>query len=374
MGTRANGALAPGAALAEIETPALVVDHAAMLRNIARMAGHAAAAGVRLRPHAKTHKCAAVARLQVAAGAVGVAVQKTDEAAAMVEGGIGDVLVTNQVIAGPKLARLAALATEARIGLCIDAAEGARAASAAAVAAGSTLDVLVEIEAGQRRCGCPPGAPAAELAALVDALPGLRFEGLQAYHGTAQHIRTPGGRADAIAGAGRAVRETLDALADRRLDARTVGGAGTGTFALEADSGLWNEIQPGSYVFMDADYAANHQPPPFEQALFVLASVISRRPGGHAVLDAGHKTAAIDSGKPRPIDLMAEVGEVSDEHIVLAAADALPLGAPVWLTPGHIDPTVNLHDRLIVVADLDRGAGEGRVEAVWPVEARGACG
>lgn len=365
--------IAPGIPLAAIDTPALIVDLDALGRNIARMAREAAAAGIRLRPHAKTHKCAEIARLQVAAGAVGVACQKLGEAEAMVAGGVGDVLITNEVVAPVKLARLAALATRAQIGVCVDALDPARALSAEATAAGVEIDVLVEIDVGQGRCGAQPGAEAAALAAEVAALPGLRFDGLQAYHGAAQHFRTPADRAVAIARAGALTRETLEALATRGLDARIVGGAGTGSYPLEAASGVWNEIQPGSYVFMDADYARNtpdRDHPPFEHALFVLASVMSRRKGGHAVLDAGHKAAAIDSGPPVPHGLPgAEVTQMSDEHTVLKGAD-LALGQTVLLIPGHIDPTVNLHDRMIGIAGL--GTPEARVDRILTVDARGA--
>lgn len=362
-----------------IDTPALIVDHAAMARNIARMAREAADAGISLRPHAKTHKCAAVARAQVAAGAIGVACQKTAEAEAMVAGGIADVLVTNQVVAPAKLTRLAALARVARIGLCLDAAGPARAASAAAVAAGSTLDVLVEVDVGQGRCGTAPGAPAAELAALAAGLPGLRFRGLQAYNGAAQHLRSPAERAAAVARSADATRATLDALADRGLEAPVVGGAGTGTYTLETP-GPWTEIQPGSYVFMDADYARNGLAAgvaPYEQALWVLATVISRRDLAdgrqHLVLDAGHKAAAIDSGPPRLADHpTAEVAQMSDEHAVAILAPdvaAVALGERLRLVPGHIDPTVNLHDHLVVLAET---AGARTVVSTWPIEARGA--
>ncbi|MEL6197441.1 MAG: DSD1 family PLP-dependent enzyme [Pseudomonadota bacterium] len=361
------------AALAEIDTPSLVIDLDAMDRNIARMAREAAAAGIRLRPHAKTHKCAEIARRQVEAGAVGVACQTLGEAEAMVAGGIADVLITNQIVAPRKLARVAALAGRARLGICVDAAGPARALSAVASAAGTEIGVLVEIDVGQGRCGIAPGADAAGLAAEVASLAGLRLEGLQAYHGAAQHFRTPADRAVAIARAGALTSQTVDALAAAGLQVGVVGGAGTGSYPLEATSGIWTEIQPGSYLFMDADYARNtadDRHPPFEHALFVLAEVISRRPGGHAVLDAGHKASAIDSGVPVPHGLAdAEITQMSDEHAVLSGAD-LSLGERLLLVPGHIDPTVNLHDRMVGVRGL--GTAAAQVERVFTVDARGA--
>ncbi|MEM9784716.1 MAG: DSD1 family PLP-dependent enzyme [Pseudomonadota bacterium] len=365
--------------VALIDTPALVVDLDAMDRNIARMAGEAAALGMRLRPHAKTHKCAAIARAQIEAGAVGIAVQKATEAEAMVDGGICDVLVTNQVLARGKLDRLAARARRAKIGLCVDAGEGALVASAAAEAAGASFDVMVEIDIGQGRCGVMPGIAAAELAALVDGLPGLRFSGLQAYHGGIQHLATPAERTAAVALSAAACQRALDALAAAGLSAETIGGAGTGTFREEGAAGVWNEVQPGSYVLMDADYGAldTGAAPPFEHALYLATQVISRRDGGHAVLDAGHKAASIDSGPPVPVAPPgARATSLNDEHTVLAlpAGHELALGDPVWLIPGHVDPTVNLHDWLVAVRGLVLQDGQpvaGLVEAVWRVDARG---
>lgn len=365
---------APGTALDAVETPALVLDLDALERNVAAMAAAAARAGVALRPHAKTHKCPEIARMQVAAGAVGVACQTVGEAEAMVAGGVADVLVTNEVVSRAKLARLCALAARARVGVCVDEASAAEALSALAVERSVEIDVLVEIDVGQGRCGTEPGAPAARLAARVAGLAGLRFAGLQAYNGTAQHFRTPAERAGAVTEAARLTRSTLDALAAEGLSARVVGGAGTGTWPHEAASGIWTEIQPGSYAVMDADYAENAPDPGaprFEQALWVLGGVISRRTDlGRVVLDAGHKAVAIDSGPPRIAG--GRVVSMSDEHAVLAMApDAVPaLGARLRLVPGHCDPTINLHDRMIGVRGLDGPAPS--VERVLAVTARGA--
>ncbi|MEL6208749.1 MAG: DSD1 family PLP-dependent enzyme [Pseudomonadota bacterium] len=361
--------------LLAIETPALIVDLDALDRNIARMAREAADLGVRLRPHAKTHKCAGIARMQVQAGAVGITCQKLGEAEAMVAGGIEDVLVTNEIVAPAKLERLAALAHRAKVGFCVDALEPAKAASAVAVAAGVELGVLVEIDVGAGRCGTTPGADAAALARAVADLPGLRFDGLQAYHGGAQQIRDPEGRAGAIRQAAALVEETLAALSAEGLSAYTIGGAGTGSYPFESGLGPWNEIQPGSYIFMDASYAQNTPEagyPAYEHSLFLLTTVMSRRDGGHAVLDAGHKATAIDSGMPRVVGIPgAEVTGLSDEHTVVALAEGeLALGTPVLLMPGHCDPTVNLHDRLIGVRGL--GTPQAEITTILSIDARGA--
>ena len=203
-----------GAAIDEIDTPALVVDLDALDRNIYRMAEFARSAGVRLRPHAKTHKCPSIALRQIAAGAVGQCCQKVGEAEALVRGGVRDVLVSNEVVGTQKLRRLAALATEATIGLCFDAPEQIEAASRVAVEFGVTLGALVEIEVGMQRCGVAPGHAARDLARRIADAPGLDFRGLQAYQGTAQHLPTAQERSRAIAIAADAVRAT------RRKDSR----------------------------------------------------------------------------------------------------------------------------------------------------------
>ena len=201
-----------GMPLAEIDTPALLIDLDAFERNLQRMAAFAAKAGVRLRAHAKTHKSPIIAARQVALGAVGVCCQKVSEAEAMVEGGIGDVLVSNEVAGAAKLERLADLARRARIGVCVDDPANVAELEAAAARAGASLDVLVEIDVGAQRCGVAPGEPAARIAELVAAAPHLRFAGLQAYHGSAQHVRDAGERRDHIVRAVALVQETLRAL------------------------------------------------------------------------------------------------------------------------------------------------------------------
>lgn len=368
-----------------IDTPALVVDLDAMERNLQRMADFAVGRGLRLRPHAKMHKCAELARLQMAHGAVGVCVQKTDEALALAEGSVSDIYISNQVVDPAKLQRLAQAVQsrpDVRWAVAVDSATGierlATALTGAGVQAPGRFDVFVEIDAGQNRCGVEPGDAAAALAVQVLARPVLRFAGLQAYHGRAQHIRDAAGRTAAIDLAAQAVRTTTEAVNRLGIQVPLVTGAGSGSFALEAGSGLWGEIQPGSYLFMDADYAANEAlpgAPVFEHALFVKSQVMSRSTD-RAVVDAGHKSHAIDSGLPRvahPPGL--DFANGGDEHGILRPASpdgALPeLGKAVWLIPGHCDPTVNLHD---VMVGVRGGLQQGRVERVFEVDARGALG
>jgi 3-hydroxy-D-aspartate aldolase len=369
-----------------IDTPALVVDLDAMERNIARMADFARKHQVLWRPHAKLHKSAEIALQLQRAGAVGACVQKTAEAEALAEGGVRDITITNQVIAHPKLLRVARLAAHlqtqgGRLALAVDSAEGIqRLAEAMAQAAPQArIDVLVEIDVGQGRCGVPPGAPALALAQAVARLTQLRFAGLHAYHGRAQHLRSAAERREAIAAAVQAARHTRDLITATGLPVPLVTGSGTGTLVHEAASGVYGELQAGSFLFMDTDYARNEREPAqpvFEQALFVKTQVISAC-GSHAVCDAGHKSHAIDSGLPTvallPPGRALRYANGGDEHGVLYAdgpqARLPALGQMLWLVPGHCDPTVNLHNFLIGVRG---GLAAGVVERIIRVDARGA--
>jgi len=367
-----------GQGVAAIDTPALVIDLDAMDRNLHRMADWCRARGLRLRPHAKMHKCAELAKLQMAHGAVGVCVQKIGEALALAAAGVTDIYVSNEVVDPAKLARLARAvrAGGTRFAIAVDSALGierlAQALAGAGVRAPGAMDVFVEIDVGHGRCGAAPGEPALALARAVAAHAPLRLAGLQAYHGAAQHQRTPHERAATVARSAEAVARTRALIEGAGLAVPLVTGAGTGTFVHEVASGQWGELQAGSYLFMDADYAANTadgDSPAFEHALFVKAQVMSR-PEGRAVIDAGHKSHAIDSGLPRvwlPEGL--DFANGGDEHGVLRGAALPALGETVWLVPGHCDPTVNLHDAMIGVRG---GLLTGRVERVLRVDARGA--
>jgi len=362
---------AVGDSLDEVDTPALLIELDAFERNLKVLAQAVEGRGVRVRAHAKTHKCPEIALRQIAAGAVGVCCQKVSEAEAMVDGGVADVLVSNEIVGARKLERLAALARRARIGVCVDDAGNVRALSEAAQRAGATLEIYVEVDIGARRCGVAPGEPALALAREVAARPGLRFAGLQAYHGAAQHLRTTAERRAAIARAAAAANQTRRLIEAEGLACPTVTGAGSGTFAYEIESGVFDEIQPGSYVFMDADYAKNEWAAPlprFEHALFVLATVMSRPAPDRAVLDAGLKALAVDSGLPLVWERPAlRYVRASDEHGVLEIVAGTPpaLGERLLLVPGHCDPTVNLFDWYVCVRS-------GIVEQVWPITARGA--
>lgn len=359
----------PGMREEEVDTPALLLDLDAFEHNLDHMAALLAPTGARLRAHAKTHKSPVIALRQMARGAVGQCVQKVSEAEALVWGGVTDVMVTNEVVGARKLARLAALARIARVSVCADDPAQVAAIEAAAADAGVRLPVLVEIDVGAARCGLPPGPPAVALAERIAASRHLRFGGLQAYHGSAQHLRDPEQRRAAIAAATEHARRTVERLRQRGLDCPVVGGAGTGSFLYEAASGVYTEIQAGSYAFMDADYARNDAPPPFRQALFVLATVMSAAQPHIAVVDAGHKAVPVDSGLPLVWGReRVRYAGASDEHgklVVEDPADRPCLGEKLRLVPGHCDPTVDRFDWYV-------GVRGGRVECLWPVAARGA--
>ena len=361
----------PGDPVDAIDTPALVLDLDAFERNLHRMADAIQGHPVRLRPHGKSHKCPEIALRQVALGAVGICCQKVSEAAVFVEAGIRDVLVTNQVVGSAKLRRLAGLAHRARIGVLVDDPLQVQALAEAARAQSASIDVYVEVDVGGGRCGVAPGPAAAQLARQIADLPPLRFAGLQCYHGPAQHRRTPDERARAIGAAVEAAAMSRRLIEADGLQVERITGAGTGSFLIERDSGVFNEIQAGSYIFMDRDYADNQRGPDdlaFEHALFVRSAVLSRTEPTRAVIDAGLKASSIDSGMP-VVWQRSELRFVkaADDHGVLevAAGAHLALGDVVMLVPGHCDPTVNLYDEIVCI----RG---GYVEALWPVAARGA--
>lgn len=363
-----------GAPLAEVDTPALIIDLDAFEHNLELLPRKLADSRVALRPHSKTHKSPIIALKQMALGAVGVCCQKVSEAEALVEGGVPDVLIANEVVGAAKLRRLAALARQARIGVCVDNAEAISDLEDAARDFDAHITVLVEIDVGAGRCGVPPGKAALELAQVLSGSKHLHFDGLQAYQGSAQHIRDHRERGQAIERAIGFARETKQLIEAHGIACPRVTGAGTGSFVFESASGLYTELQCGSYVFMDADYnrnlnAAGEAKPEFEQSLFVWASVMSRPTADRAVVDAGLKALSIDSGLPVVSDFAnVTYARPSDEHGKLelkGAIEGLEIGDKLRLIPGHCDPTVNLYDWYV-------GIRGGRVECIWPVAARGA--
>jgi D-serine deaminase-like pyridoxal phosphate-dependent protein len=356
-----------GTPIGELDTPALLVDLAGFERNLARLADFSRRTGVAVRPHAKSHKSPLVARKQLDLGAIGITCSKLGEAEVLVDGGITEgILVSSEVVGPRKGERLIALAQRAGVTVVVDDPENAAELSAAAERAGLRLDVLVEVNVGQERCGVLPGAPAADLAEHVGRLPGLRFRGLQGYVGHLQGVRDLAERTARCNAAMTQLVDTRRLIESRGLPVNIVSTAGTGTHEIAAEfhPGI-TEVQPGSYVWMDASYA-RVEGTPFESALSVFVSVVSRQRPGQAIVDAGWKALSTDAGNPsvkgRPDLTYAPAG---DEHGRITGDDLPPLGGKLEMLPSHCDTTVNLYDRFHCVRD-------GRLEEVWPVAARGA--
>jgi D-serine deaminase-like pyridoxal phosphate-dependent protein len=344
----------------ELATPALVLDAAALERNIAAMAEWAGARGLALRPHAKTHKSADIARRQIAAGAVGLCCAKLGEAEALADEGIDDIHLTSPVVTPGGIARLKALAARIRLSVVADHPDNVRAL------AGAGPLVFIDVDPGKHRTGVTSPGAAVALAEAVAAA-GLQLGGVQYYCGSEQHIATLAGRRAAIAEKTDYLRTVLAALEDAGHAVPIVTGGGTGSFAIDAELGVLTELQVGSYVFLDREYRdCELAGPAFEQALFVDASVISVNTPGMVTIDAGLKAFATDAGVP-VVDVGAPGARyafMGDEQGALIG-DALPgLAARVTLVPPHCDPTVNLYDCYHVV--------EGdRVVDSWRVTARG---
>jgi 3-hydroxy-D-aspartate aldolase len=365
----------PGMDEADIQTPCLVLDLDALERNVKKMGDFAKAAGVRHRVHGKMHKSVDVALLQeTLGGSCGVCCQKVSEAEVFARGGIKDVLVSNQVRDQAKIDRLARLPKlGARTICCVDDLANIADLSAAAQKHGTQIECLVEIDCGAGRCGVTTTPAVVEIAKAVDAAPGLKFAGIQAYQGAMQHLDSYEERRAKIEVAVAMVKDAVDALAAEGLACDIVGGGGTGSYYFEGNSGVYNELQCGSYAFMDADYGRildkdgkRIDQGEWENALFILTSVMSHAKADKAIVDAGLKAQSVDSGLP-VIFGRTDVKYVkcSDEHGVVADPEGvLKVNDKLRLVPGHCDPTCNVHDWYV-------GVRGGKVEVVWPVSARG---
>ncbi len=356
----------------DLDTPVLLVDRDALERNIQRMADLAANAGIAYRPHAKSHKSPILARMQLDAGAAGICCAKLGEAEVMAAAGIPDILITSQVVGRSKLQRLVNVAQQSRISVVADDTDNISDLAAAARTAGIRLDVLVEVDVGQGRCGVPPGADAARLARLIGDTRWLRFKGLQGYQGAIQMTASIAEREAATRAALDLLMATADEVRAAGIKIEVLTGGGTGTSAIDIALAGLTELQPGSYIFMDSRYAAiewtGGAPTPFENALTVLGTVISRPAADRCIVDVGYKAASSDGGPPRPLDLDGAVFSVAgDEHGQLAFSGAttpLGIGDKVSFLPSHCDTTVNLYDQYIV-------SRHGLVDAVWEISARG---
>ena len=359
----------------EIQTPCLILDLDALERNIRKMGDWASKHGVRHRVHGKMHKSVDVALLQEKlGGACGVCCQKVSEAEVFARGGIKDVLVSNQVRDPAKIDRLARIPKlGARTICCVDDVDNVADLSAAALRHGTAIECLVEIDCGAGRCGVTTTPEVVAIAEAIGAAEGLRFAGIQAYQGAMQHMDKYHDRKAKIDIAVAMVKDAVDALKAKGIDCDIVGGGGTGSYYFEGTSGVYNELQCGSYAFMDADYGRildkdgnRIDRGEWENALFILTSVMSHAKADKAICDAGLKAQSVDSGLPLIFGRDdVEYVKCSDEHGVIADPDgALKVNDKLRLVPGHCDPTCNVHDWYV-------GVRNGKVETVWPVSARG---
>ena len=353
--------------LHEIPTPALVVDIAAMERNIARMAEFFAGAGCKVRPHFKAHKTPAIARRQLAAGScTGLTCATVGEAEVIVaERLTEDILIANEVVGPGKAERVAKLAARANVKVAVDSDAGLEELAQAARAEGAEVGVLVDVDVGLPRCGVAPGEPALALAKRVASTDGVRLRGLMGYEG---HVVGIEEREKREAGATESIErllETARLVRAAALPCEIVSAGGTGTYDITGGMEGVTEIQAGSYVLMDTAYAKLDIP--FELAFSVLGTVVSRPKPELCVTDSGHKACTFDHGRPSVKGVEgASVVFLSDEHasIALPAESTVAVGDRIELWPSHIDPTINLHDSIYAL-DGDE------VAEVWPVAARG---
>ncbi|MCE8525622.1 DSD1 family PLP-dependent enzyme [Ruegeria pomeroyi] len=366
----------PGMDAADIQTPALVLDLDALERNIRKMGDYAKAHGMRHRAHGKMHKSVDVLKLQMdLGGAIGVCCQKVSEAEVFARAGIKEILVSNQVRDPGKIARLVQLPklSGGEVIVCVDDVANVADLSAAAVKAGTRLGVFVEIDCGAGRCGVTTTPAVVEIAKAVAQADNLTYRGIQAYQGAMQHMDSFADRKAKIDAAIAQVQDAVDALKADGIETDLVSGGGTGSYYFESNSGLYNELQCGSYAFMDADYGRilDHEGKridagEWENAFFILTSVMSHAKPDKAICDAGLKAQSVDSGLPFIYGRDdVEYVKCSDEHGVISdPKGVLKVNEKLKLVPGHCDPTANVHDWYV-------GVRNGKVECVWPVSARG---
>ena len=353
----------------QLNTPALIVDLEALDANIAAMAAWAREAGVALRPHAKTHKSAEIGKRQIAAGAVGLCCAKLGEAEALAAEGIESILLTSPVVTPQAIARLVALHHNIpNLALVADHPDAV--AALAAANKGRPIRVMVDVDPGIHRTGVASAAGAVALARQIAAAPQLEYGGVQFYCGSQQHIAAYADRRAAIADRTTYLETVIAALRDAGLAPPVVTGGGTGTHRIDAELGILTELQVGSYVFMDREYAECDLGAAFATALMVDTHVISANAPGMATLDAGLKAFATEAGMPEILDGASPgssyrfMGDEQGAVMVRYGAPAPRLGERVTAMTPHCDPTVNLYDAYHVVQ------GDTLV-AIWPVTARG---
>ena len=350
--------------LDRLETPALIVQEQTLLQNMEAMKAILKDSTLALRPHFKSHKCAALAHWQIKNGAKGMTCAKLGEAIDLADSGIEDILIANQIVDPKKIRRLAELAGDCRLTVCTDDADNVAALARAAKEAGTVIHCYIEYEIGMERCGVTTPEEVLALAERIGSEESLRFDGIQAYAGHISHIASREERQRMTDDNSRKLRTLLNLLKQHGMPARELSGGSTGTSQLKAQEGLYTELQAGSYLFMDSTYRTLDLP--FRNSLFVLSTVVSSKPG-LTVVDAGLKTCGIDQGMPVPAEGTVHHVADSEEHFQLHGY-SLPtrVGDRLLLVPAHCCSTVNLHDKIYVVD------GDKVVDRI-PVTAR-VCG
>ncbi len=359
----------------ELDTPALCVDLDALEANLATLQATVSRNGIASRPHAKTHKCPAIARLQLESGSVGICTAKVSEAEVMLEHGIERVLMTTANVTPFKIERAMGL-TRWYPGFvhATDTPENARDLSEAAQATGVTANVVVDVDPGGHRTGITPGRPALELAQLVDRLPALRLRGMLCYDGGSQHVHGFQERRAQTLERLAPAAETFEMMERAGLDTEIFSGGGTGTYNIDHETPGFTDVQVGSYVFMDAQYLAiggatdSEVYSDFEPSLTILTTVLNSQYAGRVTTDAGAKACTIN--QPWPI-VKGESGmsyrSGSDEFGTLRYENpsrTYQVGDKLELIVSHCDPVVNLYDQMYATRN-------DRVEAVWRIAARG---
>ena len=354
-----------GRSVTDLDTPALLLDKAALDRNLGRLADYFSERSAKLRPHFKNHKCTRLARRQLEAGsAVGMTCAKLGEAEILANAGFENVLIANQVVGEHKLERLMEVAARIKLGVAVDHADQVKALSDAAVRAAVTVGILVEVDIGMGRCGAPPGEPCLQLARQVVDRPAVRFDGLQAFEGHLVYVADADERREKSVEAMQRAIQTRTMIEDAGIPVGVISGGSSSTYRFIADLDGVDEVQAGTYATMDCAY--KRVAPEFDQALSVLTRVISRRAPDTAVLDVGVKGAGHEFGLPEiksyP-DLEIPFFK-AEEHCVIRKTPDWPIGQALELIPSHACTTCNLYRQFHIHED-------GRIVDIWPIEASG---
>jgi D-serine deaminase-like pyridoxal phosphate-dependent protein len=356
-----------------LDTPLIAVDLDLLEHNIAEMAALAASHGVSLRPHAKTHKSPHIARMQLAAGAVGLTCAKLGEAEVLVEqGGVTDILIAYPIVGEIKIRRLLHLLDRARVIVAVDTHQAAAALSQAMSASDRTPDIYLEVNTGQDRAGARAGQEAVDLAVAISLLPGLRIAGVMTHEGHAG-FSSPDEIATVAQNAGRALVDTAERIRTQGIEVAQVSvGSTPASWFTPRVAGI-TEMRPGTYVFHDNNAFRHGRISPDRCAARVVSTVVSRPAPDRAIIDAGSKALALDPSPSHPGHGYivghpgAPIARLSEEHgVVTLSPDerGFEVGDRVEIIPNHICPAINLHDELVIVRD-------GHVIDTWPVTARG---